>query len=130
MREILQTEASESGLACIAMLSSYHGHHIDLQQLRRRFPTSLKGSALPQLIKTADALVLAARAVRAEMEELEHLQLPAVLHWNMNHFVVLKRLNFSGKNAQQSYWTLATANGRYHSMNFPVVLPGWHLNSA
>ena len=40
---IRQTEAAECGLACLAMISSYHGHRIDLNTLRRRHPVSLKG---------------------------------------------------------------------------------------
>lgn len=43
---ILQSEAAECGLACIAMVASYHRHATDLLTLRRRFPISLKGSTL------------------------------------------------------------------------------------
>lgn len=43
---IRQTEAAECGLACLAMISSYHGHRIDLNTLRRRHPVSLKGVTL------------------------------------------------------------------------------------
>ena len=50
---ILQTEATECGLACLAMIASYHGHDVDLNTLRRRYPVSLKGVTLRALIQMA-----------------------------------------------------------------------------
>ena len=87
---ILQTEAAECGLACLAMVASYHGHRIDLNTLRRRHPVSLRGVTLRGLIQTANQMHLACRPLRFEMESLRQLVLPAIAHWDMNHFVVLK----------------------------------------
>jgi ATP-binding cassette subfamily B protein RaxB len=86
---ILQTEAAECGLACLAMVAGAHGLHTDLATLRQRFSLSLKGATLADLVRMAEGLQLHARALRAEMEEIPQLQLPCVLHWDMNHFVVL-----------------------------------------
>ena len=86
---VLQTEAAECGLACLAMAAGAHGLHTDLPTLRQRFSLSLKGVTLAELVRMAAALGLGARALRAEPGELAQLQLPAVLHWDMNHFVVL-----------------------------------------
>lgn len=47
---IRQTEAAECGLACLAMISSYYGHRIDLNTLRRCHPVSLQGVTLRALI--------------------------------------------------------------------------------
>ena len=44
LRLVLQTEGSECGLACLAMLAQYHGLGISLQQLRRSHGLSLKGA--------------------------------------------------------------------------------------
>lgn len=90
---ILQTEATECGLACLAMIAGYHGHHATLMELRRRFSVSLKGITLKQLIQTADVLNLGTRAVRLDLEDLNKLKLPCVLHWNFNHFVVLQAVD-------------------------------------
>lgn len=87
---LLQTEASECGLACLAMIASHHGCEVDLRVLRQRFSVSLKGATLADLVRMAGALGLAARPLRAEPEHLPQLQLPCVLHWDLNHFVVLK----------------------------------------
>lgn len=89
---VLQTEAAECGLACIAMIASYHGHRVDLAVLRRRHGVSLKGTTLTTLIDVAHRLGLATRAVRLELDELRRLAAPCILHWNLDHFVVLKRV--------------------------------------
>jgi len=89
---LLQTEAAECGIACLAMVASYHGHHVDVATLRRRFAVSMHGTTLAALIGFAHRLDLETRAVRLELEDLHGLQLPCVLHWNFTHFVVLKRV--------------------------------------
>ncbi|TDR71604.1 peptidase domain-containing ABC transporter [Paludibacterium purpuratum] len=89
---VLQTEAAECGLAALAMVAGYHGHRIDLLTLRRRFATSLKGMTLADLVRTAEHLGMAGRALRLELAELSQLQRPAILHWNLNHYVVLARV--------------------------------------
>jgi ATP-binding cassette, subfamily B, bacterial CvaB/MchF/RaxB len=89
---VLQTEAAECGLACLAMIATYHGHQVDLGTLRRRYPISLKGVTLRSLIEVAGNLHLTCRSLRLELEHLHQLQLPAIIHWDMDHFVVLKRV--------------------------------------
>lgn len=87
---ILQTEAAECGLACLAMAAGFHGYDVDLLTLRRKYPTSLRGATLANLMQVAVRLDLAPRPLRLELEHLPMLKLPAILHWNMSHFVVLK----------------------------------------
>jgi len=92
----LQTEAAECGLASLGMIACFHGHRIDLAGLRRRFTVSLKGSTLAYLIQAAGRLHLAPRPLRLELDELPQLRAPCVLHWDMNHFVVLKSADARG----------------------------------
>lgn len=87
---VRQTEAAECGLACLAMVASFHGHRVDLNTLRRRHPVSLKGVTLRGLIQVANQMDMACRPLRFELDHLKQLRLPAILHWDMNHFVVLK----------------------------------------
>ena len=87
---ILQTEAAECGLACLAMIGGFHGHALGLTELRRRFAVSLKGASLKDVIELAERLGFSSRPVRLELDELPLLKAPAILHWNLNHFVVLK----------------------------------------
>jgi ATP-binding cassette subfamily B protein RaxB len=86
---IRQNEHSECGLACIAMIAGFHGLDIDLATLRRKFGISQRGVTLQSLIAIGQSLGLSARPVRAELEDVEHVIRPAIVHWDLNHFVVL-----------------------------------------
>jgi ATP-binding cassette subfamily B protein RaxB len=92
MRPVLQAEAAECGLACLAMVAAHHGHRCSLAELRRRFGLSLKGASLARLAEIARGLGLQPRPLRLELEDLDKLRLPCILHWDLNHFVVLARL--------------------------------------
>ncbi|HSV69500.1 MAG TPA: peptidase domain-containing ABC transporter [Methylibium sp.] len=86
---LLQTEAAECGLACLAMVAAHHGLRTDLATLRQRFSLSLKGATLADLVRMAGEMQLTTRPLRAELEHLPQLQTPCILHWDLNHFVVL-----------------------------------------
>jgi ATP-binding cassette subfamily B protein RaxB len=93
---IQQGELAECGLACLAMVARYHGHDVDLAGLRRRFPVSLKGVGLSRLIEIGDRMGFEARPLRTEPELLADLRTPCILHWDLNHFVVLKHVGRRG----------------------------------
>ena len=90
---VIAAEAAECGLACLAMVGRFHGHDIDLNGLRQRFALPLSGVTLRGLMGLADQLGLASRALRVELESLGDVSLPAILHWDLNHFVVLKQVS-------------------------------------
>lgn len=90
---ILQTEATECGLACIAMIAHYYGYESDLLTLRRRFSVSQKGSNLNQLIKISNQLKMVTRPLKLDLEDLDQLKTPCILHWDFNHFVVLQEVS-------------------------------------
>lgn len=92
IQPILQSEASECGLACLAMISAHHGNQTSLRELRSRFGTSLNGASLRRMIDIAVPLGLQARPLRLDLADLARLALPCILHWDMNHFVVLERV--------------------------------------
>jgi len=92
MDVVLQSEAAECGLACLAMVAAAHGNPIGLRELRRRHSLSLKGASLAQIIGIAEKLHLMSRPLRLDLEHLGQLQLPCILHWDLNHFVVLTRV--------------------------------------
>lgn len=89
---IRQTEVAECGLACITMIASYYGYETDILTLRRNYSISLKGSKLQDLIDLGRKLRLLSRAVKLELEDLKYLKTPCILHWDMDHFVVLKKV--------------------------------------
>ncbi len=96
LRVIQAAEAAECGLACVAMVAGFHGHDIDLNSLRQRFSLSMSGASMKTLVRVAENLGLASRAVRVDLEALSRVRAPAILHWDMNHFVVLKRVGRKG----------------------------------
>lgn len=90
---IQAAEAAECGLACMAMVARFHGHDVDLNGLRQRFTLSLSGATLRSIMGFADSLGFAPRALKVELSSLNKVRLPAILHWDMNHFVVLKSVS-------------------------------------
>lgn len=89
---LLQEESSECGHVCVAMVSRYFGHEIDLYHLRKINPTSALGMNLVGIKQLCQQLGFLTRAIRVSLEELALVKTPAILHWNMNHFVVLKKV--------------------------------------
>ena len=92
MDAVVQSETAECGLACLAMVASHHGNRIGLRELRRRHSLSLKGATLSLVMDIAAQMGFMCRPLRLDLEHLAELQLPCILHWDLNHFVVLTRV--------------------------------------
>jgi len=73
------------------MVADAFGMRLGLPEMRRRFPMSLKGSKLSYLILIAQRLGFNTRALRLDIGDLGKLRLPCILHWDLNHFVVLAK---------------------------------------
>jgi len=102
---ILQAEIAECGLASMAMVASFYGHQLDMPAMRKRFSANLKGMNLQQLIDVGDGLGLASRALQCPIDEAHKLTTPCILHWDMNHFVVLTKVsgNVNGKGNKATF---------------------------
>ncbi len=87
---ILQSELAECGAACLAMVASYHGHKMGIESIRHYLPSSLKGLGFKDIMQAAGKVQLTPRALRLELDQLCNLKCPAILHWNLDHFVVLE----------------------------------------
>lgn len=118
---VLQTETSECAIACLAMVAGYHGHHADLRHLRLDLGVSPKGASLRQLMDHGQRLKLNARAMRLELEELSHLRTPCVLHWDFNHFVVLKSVEADALVLHDPAWGLRRVDMAEASRRFTGV---------
>jgi ATP-binding cassette, subfamily B, bacterial CvaB/MchF/RaxB len=90
LQVVRQATATECGLACVAMIATYHGVSTDLASLRRKHEVSLKGATLAGIASCCTELGLSTRAVRCDVHELKNLRTPCILHWRFNHFVVLR----------------------------------------
>jgi ATP-binding cassette subfamily B protein RaxB len=89
MPSYLQSTNTECGAACLGYVAAHHGRPYEMSELRARFAISMRGISLSDLTQLAGALGLRARPLRLELDELSHLTLPCILHWDMSHFVVL-----------------------------------------
>jgi ABC-type bacteriocin/lantibiotic exporter with double-glycine peptidase domain len=89
---IAQMEVTECGAACLAMVLARHGHHAPLPEVRQACGVSRDGASALALVQAARGYGLEARGVKAELEQLRLLPLPAILHWDFDHFVVLERV--------------------------------------
>ena len=89
---VLQDEIAECGHACVAMISNFWGHELDLNALRRMNKPSQQGVSLLTIKELFENLGFTTRALRVSLEEIRQIKTPAILHWNMNHFVVLKKI--------------------------------------
>ena len=89
--DIRQAEAAECGLACLTMVSCFHRREVSLNTLRHQYPVSMKGMTLKTLMETGEKLGFASRPLRLDLDHLSSLQVPAILHWDMTHFVVLEK---------------------------------------
>lgn len=86
---IVQAESSECGLACLTMIGQAHGMGYSLRDLRTRFGASQRGLTLKDLIRQASAIGMSTRALRVNISHVKDLKRPCILHWNLNHYIVL-----------------------------------------
>lgn len=93
---IHQTESSECGIACLAMVFGHYGKSIDLFSLRQQFNISSRGATLYSIRTIAVQMGVTARALSLDLNELNVLRRPCILHWNFNHFVVLVSVKRNG----------------------------------
>jgi ATP-binding cassette, subfamily B, bacterial CvaB/MchF/RaxB len=89
---VRQTERAECALACLSMICGYYGKHLTMAELRAMWTLSITGTTLRDVMQLCDRLALSSRPVRLDLEMLAGLQTPCILHWNLNHFVVLKEV--------------------------------------
>jgi ATP-binding cassette subfamily B protein len=79
----------DCGAASLAMVCRYYGKKVSLARIRQLSHTSLDGTSLRAICQAATELGLAARAVKASPANLDQMPLPAVVHWDGNHWVVV-----------------------------------------
>ena len=88
---VIQLEALECGAACLCMILAYYNKWIPLEQVREDCGVSRDGSNAKNILKAARFYGLEAKGYRYEPETLkERGSFPCIIHWNFNHFVVLK----------------------------------------
>jgi ATP-binding cassette subfamily B protein RaxB len=88
----LQDQMAECGHACVAMISCYFGHQVDLNAIRQIKSSSSLGVTLVDIMMLFERMGFMTRPLKVDLSDIQHIQCPAVIHWNLNHFVVLKEV--------------------------------------
>lgn len=92
---IYQNTTTECGLACIAMVATFHGGPASLQEVRELVSTSARGMSMRHLVAAGQTLGLNARPLKLGVASLKLLRLPCILHWEFDHYVVLRSVSSS-----------------------------------
>lgn len=87
---ILQMESAECGAVALGIVLAHYGKWVTLEQLREDCAVSRDGSSAANILKAAELHGLTAKGYKAELSTLKNFNMPAVIHWNFNHFVVLE----------------------------------------
>ena len=87
----LQNGTSNCGPACLKMVADYYGRSYDLEFLNKKCRITKVGTSMLKLSRAAKAIGFECRGVKMGIEQLKEIvqQIPVILHWNKNHFVVI-----------------------------------------
>ncbi|GER89537.1 ABC transporter [Dictyobacter vulcani] len=88
---MLQMSEVECGLACLAMVLSYHGRQTSISELRTDYGASRDGVSALNLVKAARNLGMISRAVALQKNDFKDVTFPAIIHWQFNHFIIVER---------------------------------------
>lgn len=88
---ITQMSMTECGLACLAMVLSYHGRQTSITELRAQSGLGRDGLSALSIVKIARNYNMRVRAVSLQNSNFSNVPLPAIVHWEFNHFVVVER---------------------------------------
>src|SRR5690349_15112519 len=89
--QILQMSAVECGAACLAMILSYYGHKTSIAEIRERCGVGRDGVSAQSIVRAARDLGLRVRAISLKKNDFRDVKLPAIVHWQFDHFVVVER---------------------------------------
>lgn len=94
---IKQHDSMQCGAACLAMVCRYYGMRTTLNEIDTLCVPTKEGLSMLGLKESAQSLGFECSALKAPIAIFGQIQLPCLLHWDQNHFVVLCDLSKNGK---------------------------------
>src|SRR5437773_724369 len=91
-----QLQAVDCGAACLAMVLGYHGREVGLDEVRKVMGADGRAGSALDIMNAARWFGMRGRGLRLELSDLAHLEPGAILHWQLNHFVVLESVTRKG----------------------------------
>lgn len=89
--ELLQMNAVECGAACLAMILSYYGRRTSISEVYTSTGVGRDGLSALSIVQTARRYGLKVRTVSLQVNDFRFVTLPAIVHWEFNHFLVVER---------------------------------------
>lgn len=121
VRPVLQMEATECGAASLSMILGYYGKTVTLEELRRECGVSRNGVNAKNIVIAAQYHGLKPRAMRVNIEGAKKVKTPAVIHWNMDHFLVLCGFNKKGAVLADPAYGIRTVSMEEFSKSFTGI---------
>lgn len=89
-----QSESKDCGPTCIKIIAKYYGKNFNIEQLRNLSETTREGSSLLGLGEAVEKVGFRSLGIRTNLQNLNEVSLPCILHWNTNHYVVLYKIKY------------------------------------
>ena len=98
MKFVRQRDSHDCGVACLVMVCQHYGRHVSLERTRQLCHIKRTGVSLLGISEAAEIMGLRTQGVLCDLGSLQEINLPAILHWHQNHFVVLTRIEKKARN--------------------------------
>lgn len=118
---VMQVQLADCGVACLAMINGYYGGEYQLNEIRGVSELDANGVSLDRLVARAKEIGLDATGYQVEVDELVNIKLPCILHWAMNHYVVLTKISKKGYHINDPAIGKRVVSKEYFSKKFTGI---------
>ena len=108
MKQIFQHDSMECGAACLAMICSHFNKPMPLKEIVKACNATREGVSMLGLKQVATEIGFEVIIAQGKIEDLDNEDLPCILYWNQNHFVVLYKIDVK----KQQYYLADPAKGK------------------
>lgn len=95
--QVSQMSAVECGFACLAMILTYYGRKTSVSELSTHYGVGRDGLSALGIVRAARNYGMRVRAISLQQNDFRFVKLPAIVHWEFNHFVVVERWSQIGR---------------------------------